>query len=225
MTKFIASSRPSRASILGSNGGNMGRSSYEMHEDRKAGRSLFKADRRVFYFSSDCLIDVCPSERNDAAWITIASQTMKPRSEHISIDGLADFINGYELSAVGLYHIDIPCKPRTSSPFMKQGRWGSLVYFIQGVDGGQIKIGFSTNFKGRITTLQASSPVMLKTISCFPATQEDENGLHNAFKYCHSHFEWFFPDEMLQLFSKSLCLLYPQFSEVTADIDEKDFDK
>ena len=64
------------------------RSSYELHEDKKAGRSLFKAAHRIFYFSTDCLIDVCPSERNDAAWITIASQTIKPRSEHVFIDGL-----------------------------------------------------------------------------------------------------------------------------------------
>ena len=171
----------------------------------------------MFYFSADCFIEVCPSERSDGVWITIASSTLKPRSDHIYIEDLWDYLVSYGISTEELNQIDIACTPRRSSPYVTKGKWDSLVYFIQGEEGGPIKIGFTTSLKERLSALQAASPLIIKTISCFPASLEDERELHKVFNYCHSHFEWFSPDVLLQVFSRSFLMLYPHLGGVSVD--------
>lgn len=193
----------------------MARTQFERSESVAASRKLYLSDRRVFHFSAEHIIDVCPSQRKDGFWVTIATQTLKPKDDLIFADDLLDFITGYGLSVDGLNRIDISTAPSPKSPFDKKGRWNNLVYFIQGEDGGPIKIGYTTDLGERLLSLQASSPVMLRTISCFPATMDDERELHKAFEYCRSHFEWFHPDDSLQLFSKSFRLLYPHFADTT----------
>lgn len=67
------------------------------------------------------------------------------------------------------------------------------VYFVQ-ADTGQIKIGYSTSPKARIRTLQTASPARL-TILCIweEGLREDEQDLHDFFKFARIGGEWFRP--------------------------------
>lgn len=195
------------------------RTQWEKSKAVSASRRLYVPDRRVSNFSNDCLIDVCPSQRGDAFWIVVAGQTLKPRTDLVLADDLSDFVAYDELPIDGLNRIIIPSAPKSRSPYERQGKWRSLVYFVQGVDGGPIKIGYTTDIGSRLLALQAHSPVMLRTLSCFPATQDDEKALHDAFRHCHSHLEWFHPDSLLVFFSKSFRFLYPHLAEKTVQSD------
>lgn len=77
------------------------------------------------------------------------------------------------------------------------------VYFVQGVDGGPIKIGYTSGrstrepAKLRLGQLQGSSPVLLKVLSVWPGDTELERELHGIFHADRLHGEWFTPSEDL----------------------------
>lgn len=65
-----------------------------------------------------------------------------------------------------------------------------LTYFIQGEDGGPIKIGFTTNHpKERLSELQVGSPVRLCFVGFMKGRRELE--LHRRFAHLRLHGEWF----------------------------------
>lgn len=66
-----------------------------------------------------------------------------------------------------------------------------LVYFIQAVGGGPIKIGMSNDPKERLATLQAGSPVMLRIIGIADGGQDKEMALHRRLAAHRLHGEWF----------------------------------
>lgn len=74
-------------------------------------------------------------------------------------------------------------------------RWsGSSVYFIQGVHGGPIKIGFTARDpRKRRKSLQSGSPVVLRLIAAIPGSRELEAALHGQFASSRVYFEWFNP--------------------------------
>ena len=75
-----------------------------------------------------------------------------------------------------------------------------FIYFIQGVEGGPVKIGISTSVKSRMKQIQAFSPVKLHLIACVRGTYQDEVVFHRRFKECRLHGEWFEPvDELINL--------------------------
>jgi len=77
------------------------------------------------------------------------------------------------------------------------------VYFIQGVHGGPIKIGYSNNLKRRLSVLQTSYPDKLHIIAYIPATQKFEHKLHKDLKRHRLYGEWFSPTpEVLQVISE-----------------------
>lgn len=69
-----------------------------------------------------------------------------------------------------------------------------IVYFVQGVDGGPIKIGVATDPKRRLATLQHGSPVLLRALIIMPGGFEMERQLHRLFAAGRMHGEWFDPD-------------------------------
>lgn len=68
-----------------------------------------------------------------------------------------------------------------------------VVYFIQGEDGGNIKIGWSGRVEGRRKDHQCSSPVRLVVLTTMPGRREDEAELHRRFSHLRQHGEWFAP--------------------------------
>lgn len=67
------------------------------------------------------------------------------------------------------------------------------VYFIQGVSGGPIKIGYTTNLRNRLADLQANSPVQLQVLATVSGTIKDEVYYHRTFSAYRQHNEWFSP--------------------------------
>lgn len=81
-------------------------------------------------------------------------------------------------------------KPERSRQRLRLG----CVYFIQGVSGGCIKIGFTMyDPRKRMADLQTGSPVVLRIIHTFDAPQYGERWAHERFSSSHSHGEWFRP--------------------------------
>jgi predicted GIY-YIG superfamily endonuclease len=72
-----------------------------------------------------------------------------------------------------------------------------FVYFVQGVDGGPIKIGFTTDVRRRLITIQAYSPISLRLVALFSGRAEHEGKLHRMFQAERLHGEWFFPSPEL----------------------------
>lgn len=67
------------------------------------------------------------------------------------------------------------------------------VYFIQGVDGGPIKIGITIDPEDRLQELQLGSPVMLCLRAVTKGGLRLERQLHTRFAEVRSHGEWFHP--------------------------------
>lgn len=76
---------------------------------------------------------------------------------------------------------------------------GEWTYFVQSVDGGPIKIGFtSKDPEERLRALQVGSPTKLRIVGLVPGNREKE--LHDRFVGGHSHGEWFTPSKALLAF-------------------------
>lgn len=72
-------------------------------------------------------------------------------------------------------------------------------YFVQSVDGGPVKIGFTSKHpEERLGGLQTGSPTKLRIVGLLPVNRERE--LHKRFAKDHSHGEWFNPSKELLAF-------------------------
>ena len=67
------------------------------------------------------------------------------------------------------------------------------IYFIKSANG-LVKIGKSNNPSKRLETLQVGSPVKLKLIKTIQGGIYMETLLHNYFRSCRCHGEWFDPN-------------------------------
>lgn len=84
-------------------------------------------------------------------------------------------------------------------------------YFVQSVDGGPIKIGYTSQHpESRLSNLQTGSPVPLRIIGLLPGNRERE--MHERFKRIRKHGEWFSADKSLLAFiaaeAESVCSEY-----------------
>lgn len=66
-----------------------------------------------------------------------------------------------------------------------------FVYFIQGECGGPIKIGYTTDLKKRITSLQTGYPDKLELLLAFPGNPGLEKTIHKMFDPYRLNGEWF----------------------------------
>ncbi len=95
---------------------------------------------------------------------------------------------------------------RTPETLARQARFRSLitprVYFIQAATLGLIKIGFATDVRGRLSTLQTSSPDRLTLIGAIydKDALAIEAELHSRFRGDRAHGEWFRPSDALVAF-------------------------
>lgn len=73
-----------------------------------------------------------------------------------------------------------------------------IIYFVQGVDGGPIKIGKTMdNMWVRFQALQCGSPIILKVLGIIDDESFTEKELHIRFSQYRSHNEWFHPENEL----------------------------
>ena len=76
-------------------------------------------------------------------------------------------------------------------PFIR-GLNAGWTYFVQPVDGGPIKIGYTRQSpKARLRAIQIGSPVLLEVVGMVIGDREVE--LHQRFAYARMHGEWFRP--------------------------------
>jgi hypothetical protein len=68
---------------------------------------------------------------------------------------------------------------------------GVQVYFIQGEDGGNIKIGYARDVAARVASFQPGSPVRLRVLATQQGGQALESALHRRFAADRLHGEWF----------------------------------
>ena len=79
------------------------------------------------------------------------------------------------------------------------------IYFIQQGEDGPIKVGFSTNIKRRMETLQTANPYPLFLLGSIPGTEGEEKALHAMIDSFRMHGEWFAPSSVvLELVSDQL---------------------
>lgn len=67
----------------------------------------------------------------------------------------------------------------------------SYVYFIKPITDNIVKIGFSTDLKQRLYSLQMDSWSKLEVLTYLPGTLETERTLHENFSHLHVRGEWF----------------------------------
>lgn len=68
------------------------------------------------------------------------------------------------------------------------------VYFIQGLYGGAIKIGYSKDPEGRLKTLQTGYPDTLRILLLVPGSELTEKYFHREFELYKLNGEWFKPE-------------------------------
>jgi hypothetical protein len=89
------------------------------------------------------------------------------------------------------------------------------IYFIQGISGGLIKIGYAKDIYRRLKNLQASCPLPLKILAVIRGSLDSESNLHSRFAKNRKHGEWFEPTEQLSIFINSLDdFLVREFMEI-----------
>ena len=89
-------------------------------------------------------------------------------------------------------------------PDIKHKKLNSFVYFIQGENGGPIKIGLSQDVKKRLYALQIGHPDNLVVLVDIPGDEVVELEMHKKFDDCRLRGEWFKPTDRLLAFIKSI---------------------
>jgi len=71
------------------------------------------------------------------------------------------------------------------------------VYFIQSINGGLIKIGYSSHINRRLREIQRTSPVKLRVLATISGRADIETEIHHKFRDERKHGEWFNPSQEL----------------------------
>jgi hypothetical protein len=71
------------------------------------------------------------------------------------------------------------------------------IYFIQGLCGGAIKIGFSVNPEKRLKALQTGYPDTLTILLMIPGNESSERIVHKTLETARLKGEWFRPDDFV----------------------------
>lgn len=75
-----------------------------------------------------------------------------------------------------------------------------MIYFVQALDGGPIKIGTSTRLSVRMKQLAKASAKRLWVLGVTDGGREEERALHERFSHLRITGEWFKPDSALNAY-------------------------
>lgn len=109
---------------------------------------------------------------------------------------------------------------RKANTYQKPSKKGmsGFIYFIQGISGGPIKIGYTTDLENRLKTLQTGYPDRLEYLLAFPGSPEHEKALHKQFAQYRLNGEWFNPDPKVLERIKHFTVLNAYVSAPDVDI-------
>jgi hypothetical protein len=85
------------------------------------------------------------------------------------------------------------------------------VYFIQAVNGGPVKIGWTSDekFQNRLSGLQTGNPYRLQVIGTMEGDQQVERSLHKQFQHLRLCGEWFEnTDELMEFIQPYRCRIF-----------------
>lgn len=99
---------------------------------------------------------------------------------------------------------------RKKELYPKTNKKQGCVYFIQGENGGAIKIGYSKNPEERLKQLQTGYPDILKILCLIPATNKTEGFYHKKYEDLKLNGEWYKPDRRILNDIKKLKFKYNQ---------------
>jgi uncharacterized protein YutD len=134
--------------------------------------------------------------KGDPRWETY----WKKRNEEEKIKKKIKTINDYTKEEIDLTlkKVEERKKIDEEKKREKEKRYGKhkgFVYFIQGENGGAIKIGYSKDPEVRLKTLQTSYPDILKVLCLIPGNANTESKYHKAFEHLKLNGEWYKPDK------------------------------
>lgn len=95
----------------------------------------------------------------------------------------------------------------------KNSNYKGYVYFVQGVHGGAIKIGYSNNPEQRLRELQTSYPDILRILCLIPGDEKREKSYHKRFYKYRLNGEWFAPDKQILDVIEKLKVKYNQVGD------------
>lgn len=79
-----------------------------------------------------------------------------------------------------------------------------MIYFVEAMEFGRIKIGYSSRVSNRIEALQKQSPTELRQLLTIPGGPTEEAQLHRIFKSARAYGEWFTVTADLRAFIEKL---------------------
>lgn len=95
----------------------------------------------------------------------------------------------------------------------ENSKYKGYVYFVQGMSGGAIKIGYSTDPESRLRALQTSYPDTLKILCLIPGNERKEKSYHDRFYKYRLNGEWFTPDKFILDVIEQLKVKYNQVGD------------
>ena len=75
--------------------------------------------------------------------------------------------------------------------------FGEVIYFVECIPNGPIKIGYSRKLSKRLLALQSQNGTPTRFLGAIPGTLADELALHARFKPTRDHHEWYVLSEEL----------------------------
>lgn len=82
----------------------------------------------------------------------------------------------------------------------------SMVYFVQSVTGGPIKIGKTTNIANRLSSMQTANGAKLRLLGWIPGSYGEERDMHARFQRERMIGEWFAPSKRLLGYIADVCI-------------------
>lgn len=158
----------------------------------------FKGDNRFWsvFFNE---INKWSWKKDDPRW----DEYWKRKNEERRAETIRKEINSYHNTKIELEAIESNAKKSIKN---KNG----YIYFIQGLCGGAIKIGYSKNPESRLKELQTGYPDTLSILLIIPGTVSTERAIHDMFDASRLKGEWFRPDKYVIEKIKDLKVKYGQ---------------
>ena len=81
----------------------------------------------------------------------------------------------------------------------------TVVYFIQEGSDGPIKIGYTSNLKKRLESMQVGNSKELNVLGTYSGGRKEESYLHSLFAIAQIRGEWYYPIHELLKFIRLNC--------------------
>lgn len=187
----------------------------EGHTEKSISYSIWRTQNKLIQYKGDPrFFSILRNEilkyswtKNDPRW----DDYWKKRNEQEKVKSKVKTINDYTKEEIeaSLAKLGVLKKEDEERKNRYAKKYKGYVYFIQGENGGAIKIGYSKDPESRLKSLQTSYPDILKVLCLIPGTEKIEKKYHKKFENIRLNGEWFKPDETVFQEIETLKAKYP----------------